>query len=58
VADDFRFARFDEVSACLESEGTFDEVHYLARTPLEGYRDVFVHEESPSLSCDNGLLNP
>jgi len=30
----------------LESEGIFNEVHYLARTPLQGHYDVFVHEES------------
>ena len=38
----------------LESEGTFDKMHDQARTPLEGCRDVFVHEESPS----HGLPDP
>ena len=34
-----------------------DEVHDLARSPLEGGCDVFAHEESSSLSCDNTPLD-
>jgi len=51
-------ARFDEVNACLESEGNFDEKHDLARTPLEGHYDVFVHEESSSVGSNYVIPNP
>jgi len=50
--------RFSGISAYLESEETFDVVHNLVDTPLEGHRDVFMHEESPSLACDNVLPSP
>ena len=53
VGDPFGFSRFDEVNACLESRDTFDKVPNLVETPLEGHRDVFVHEDSRSLGCDN-----
>ena len=49
---------FDEVNACLESGDTFNRVHDLARTLLEGCCDVFVHEESPNVGCDNVLPSP
>jgi len=50
--------RLNRTSACLELEGTFDEVHDLARTPLEGCHDVFIHEDSPSLGYDYVIPNP
>ena len=56
--DPFGFAKFDEINACLESRNTFDRVHYLARTPLEECHDIFMHEESPRLGCDNVLPSP
>jgi len=37
------------IDACFESEDTFDEVHNLDKTPLEGSCDMIMHEESPSL---------
>jgi len=36
------------LNACLESEGIFNVVHDLDRTPSQGHHDVFVHEESSS----------
>ena len=52
--DPFEFdARFDFSNACFELEDIFDKVHDSAETPLEGSRDVFVHEESPSLGFDD-----
>ena len=51
-------ARFDVSDACFKSEDILDEVHDLDETPLEGSRDVFMHEESPSLGCNNVLPNP
>jgi len=51
-------ARFDEVNACLELEGNFDEMHDLARTPLEGHYDVFVYEESYSIGSSYVIPNP
>ena len=41
--------RFDVADACFKSEDILDEVRNLDETPLEGSRDVFMHEESPSL---------
>jgi len=32
--------------------------HNLVDTPLEGCRDVFMHEGSPGLTCANVLPNP
>ena len=43
------FSRFDVVNICFELEYTFDKVHNLVNTPLEGCRYEFVHEESSSL---------
>ena len=34
-------------------EDTLDRDHNLIDTPLEGCREVFVHEGSSSLTCDN-----
>jgi len=39
-------------------ETPFEKVHTLVSTPLEGCRDVFVHERSPSPACDNALPDP
>jgi len=38
-------------------EATFDMEHNPVNIPLEGCRDVFMHEESPSLACENVLLS-
>ena len=38
-------------------EDTFNVEHNLVNTPLEGYRDVFLHEGSPSLAYDNVIPN-
>jgi len=47
------------VNACFESEDTFDDVHDLVETPLEGSCDVFAYKESPSLGFYNLVLpNP
>jgi len=51
-------AKSSVVDACFESEDIFDEVHDLVETPLELSHDVFMHEESPSLGCNNVLPNP
>ena len=54
--DSFRFdARFRVVDTCFESEGIFDKMHDLVETPLEGSHDVFVRDESPSLSFDDSV---
>ena len=59
VGDPFRYvARLSGASACLESEGMFGGVHDLVRIPLEGCRDVFVHEQFCSLGCENVLPTP
>jgi len=39
-------------------EDTFDMEHNLVSTPLEGCRDVFLHEGSPSLTHDNVIPSP
>jgi len=39
-------------------ETPFEEVHTLVFTPLKGCRDIFVHEGSSSLACDNVVPNP
>jgi len=51
--------RFSVTDACFELEDTFEEVHNLVETPLEGSHDVFMHEVSPSLGFDYIILpNP
>jgi len=50
-------ARLGGISACLESEDTFDMVHNLVDTPLERCRDIFAHGGSPSLGCDDVFHN-
>jgi len=39
-------------------EDTLDREHNLVDTPLEGCREVFVHEGSPSVTYDNVMPNP
>ena len=51
-------AWFGMNNACCGLEDTFDMEHNLVDTPSEGCRDVFVHEESPNLTCDNVLPGP
>ena len=51
-------ASFGMNHALCGLEDTFDMDHNLVDTPLKGCRDVFVHEESPSLACDNVLPSP
>ena len=48
-------ASFGMNNALCRLEDTFDMEHNLVHTPLEGCPDVFMHEESPSLACDNVL---
>jgi len=55
--DPFGFdGRFDVVDTCFELEDIFDKVHDLVKTLLEESYDVFMHEESPSLSFDNSFV--
>jgi len=42
-------ASFGMNNALCELEDTFDMEHNLVGTPLEGCRDVFMHDKSPSL---------
>ena len=51
-------ARSSVADAYFDSEDTFDKVYDLVETPLEGSRDVLMHDESPSLGCNNVLPNP
>jgi len=51
-------ARSSAVDACFESDDTFDKVHDLVKTPLEGSRNVFVYKNIPSVVCNNVLPNP
>ena len=39
-------------------EETLEREHNLVYTPLEGCRDLFLHEGSSSLSFENVLPNP
>jgi len=57
--DPFGFdARPDVADACFNWEDILDEVHDLDKTPLEGWRDVFMQEKSHSLGCDYAFPNP
>jgi len=50
VGEPFRLgASFGMNNALCGLEDTFNMKHNLVDTPLEGCRDVFMHEESPSL---------
>ena len=51
-------ARFDVSDACSMFEDILNEVHDLAKTPLERSRDVFMYKESPSLNYDIYVPNP
>ena len=51
-------ARFVMNNAYCGLETPFEELHHLVETPLEGCRDMFVHEGSPSLGCDDVSPNP
>jgi len=51
-------ARFIFTNVCFQSEDTFNEVYDLVKTPLEELRDVFMHEDFPSLDCNIVLPNP
>jgi len=51
-------ARFGMNNACRGLEDTFDMEHNLVDTPLEVCRDVFVHEETPSLGSNHVSHNP
>jgi len=46
-------ARLNRNSACLELEDAFDVVYNLVDTPLEGCRDMLMHEGPLSLGCDD-----
>jgi len=48
---------FGMSNALCGLEGTFNVEHNLVDTPLEGCRDVFFHEGSPSLAYDNVIPN-
>jgi len=51
--------RFSITDACFELGDTCDKLHDLVEMPLEGSRDVFMHEEFPSLGFDNNVIpNP
>ena len=39
-------------------EDALNMEHSIVDIPLEGCRDVFMHEESPSLTCENVLPSP
>jgi len=50
-------ARFGMNNAYYGLETPFDEAHHLVDTPLKGFCDMFVHERSPSLVCDDIISN-
>jgi len=59
VGEPFGFsASFGMNNALCGMEDTFDMEHNLVDTPLEGCRDVFMHEGFPSLACENVLPCP
>jgi len=49
--------RFNVTNACFKLEDILDEMHDLDETPLEGSRDVFMHEESPSLGFNDSVIS-
>jgi len=51
-------ARIGMNNACCGLEISFDEVHNLVDTPLEGCSDMFMHEKSPSLGSNHVVPNP
>ena len=57
VGEPFRFiTKFGVANVCFKSKDILDEVHDLDKTHLEGLRDVFMHEEPPSLGFDDIVL--
>jgi len=50
-------ARFSGENPCEESKDTFVMAHDLVDTPLEGCHDMFMHEGSPSLGCNDVIPN-
>jgi len=48
---------FGMSNALCGLEDTFNVEHNLIDTPLDGCRDVFLHEGSPSLAYDNVIPN-
>jgi len=51
-------ARIGINNACCGLKTSFDEVHNLVDTPLEGCSDMFMHEGSPSLGLNHAIPNP
>jgi len=51
-------ASFGMNNSLCGMEDTFDMEHNLVDTPLEGCRDMLVHEGSPSLVCDDVFPSP
>jgi len=51
-------ANFGMNNALCGSDDTFDMEHNLGDTPLEGCRDAFMHEGSPSLACEKVFPSP
>jgi len=51
-------ASFGMDIACCGLETSFDEVHNLVDTPLQGCSDMFMHERSPSLGSNYVIPNP
>ena len=51
-------ARFCMNNACCGLKDTFDMEHNLVYIPLEGCRDVLVHEESPNLGSNHVSHKP
>jgi len=49
-------ARSSVIDTSFESEDTFDKVHDLVETPLEGSHDVLVHDWSPGLGFDDNVF--
>ena len=52
------YANFGLNNALCGLEYRFDMEHNLVDTPLEGCRDVFMHEGSPSLGSNHVIPNP
>ena len=50
-------ARIGMNNACCELETSFEDVHNLVYTPLEGCRDMFVRGGCPSLGCGDAIPN-
>jgi len=46
------------IDVCFDSKDTVDEVYDLVKIPLEGFCDLFMHENFPSLGFNIILPNP